>query len=366
MLDCQYMAESLESNFGSFEPREIASGIDTLIISLRGELPDALAGVLVDAKLAAVEMQSSVEIILGGVAWQVQPWAFGKYPFNLAHEFGFLGITTSRSLPMMRWQPRAEALHALGPLAVATWLVQLVESEVGPVRTSVSRVDVHADFQGVAFHHLDKESFVTYAKSCRAMWDQDVFSGFTFGSRGSKSISARIYDKTLEIAKKGGIYWFAYWGDLYDPELPVWRVEFEFHRAFLRKFGVDSLEQVFAALGGLWRYGTEDWLSLRVPTLDETHARWSVDEMWQVIQKASLSWNAVGLEKVRAARRGDELYRTVPQLNGWLARFGALLDLESTEDVIEQLPRVIEQYERFSKIDFPERIDQKRKSLGLP
>lgn len=360
------MAVTSTSNYGHFGPREIASGIDTLIISLRGELPDTLVSSFVDAKAAASEMQSSTEFKFGGVTWQLQPWAFGKYSFNLMHEYGILGITTSRSLPMMRWQPRAEALHALGPLAISLWLVGLAESEVGPVTTGVSRVDVHADFQGVVFNHTDKESFVTYAKSCRANWDQDVFSGFSFGSRGSKSVSARIYDKTLEIAKKGGTYWFDYWGDLYDAEETVWRIEYEFHRTFLRKFGVHSLEQVFASLGGLWKYGTDNWLSLRVPTLDETHARWHVDEMWKSIQSASLSWHAVGLEKVRAARRGDELHRTLPQVNGWLARLAALLDLESTEDLIDQLPRIMELYERSSKIEFPDRIDQKRKSLGLP
>ena len=88
--------------------------------------------------------------------------------------------------------------------------------------------------------------------------------------------------------------------------------------------------------------------------------------MWQAIQNASLSWHAVGLEKVRAARRGDELHRTLPQVTGWLARLAALMNLESTGDLIEQLPRIMEKYEYSSKIDFHERIDQKRKSLGLP
>ncbi len=353
-------------NYGHFGPKEIASGIDTLIISLRGELSDELVANLGAAKSTAAELQSSVDFNLGGVEWQLQPWGFGKYSFNLMHEFGILGITTSGSLPMMRWQPRAEALHALGPLAISLWLVGLAESEVGPVNTGVSRVDVNADFQGVVFNHTDKESFVTYAKSSRANWDQDVFSGFSFGSRGSKSVSARIYDKTLEIAKKGGTYWFEYWGDLYDPDQPVWRIEYEFHRTFLRKFGIDTLEQVFSSLGGLWKYGTDNWLSLRVPTLDETRARWPVDEMWQSIQNASLSWNSVGLEKVRAARRGDEFHRTLPHVLGWLARLAALSNLDSTEDLLRELPRIMELYERSSRIDFPERIDRKRKSLGLP
>ena len=123
---------------------------------------------------------------------------------------------------------------------------------------------------------------------------------------------------------------------------------------------------MFASLGGLWKYGTEDWLSLRVPTRDETHSRWPIDEMWESIQNASLSWHAAGLEKVRAAHRRDELHRTVPQVTGWLARLAAILGLESTEDLIDQLPRIMETYEHSSKIEFPDRIHQKRRSLGLP
>jgi len=360
------MAVTVTSSRGSFEPREIASGIDTLIISLRGVLPDAWASAFTDAKTAAIGLQSSVKINFGGVEWQLHPYGFGKYSFNLMHEFGTLGITTSESMPMMRWQPRAEALHALGPRAISMWLAGLAESEVGPVSTGVSRVDLHADFQGVGFNNTDKDSFICRAKSCRANWDQDVFSGFSFGSRGSKSVSARIYDKTLEIAKKGGTYWFDYWGDQYDPEETVWRIEYEFHRTFLRTFGVNSLENVFASLGGLWKYGTGNWLTLRAPTDDGTCSRWPIDATWQSIQNASLSMNAIGLDKVRAAHRGDELYRTVPQVTGWLARLAALLDLDSVEDLIDNLPKVIERYERVSKMGFPERIDQKRKSLRLP
>jgi hypothetical protein len=152
------MAADRLSNQGPIGPRELASGIDTLIISLRGELPDLVALDLANAKADAIELQTAVEVIFGGVAWQVQPWSFGKYPFNLSHEFGFLGITTSKALPTMRWQPRAEALHGFGPSAIAQWLINLTESEVGPMSCTVSRIDLHADFQGLFFNADDLQS----------------------------------------------------------------------------------------------------------------------------------------------------------------------------------------------------------------
>ena len=132
-------------------PRELASGIDTLIISLRGKLPEALASALAEAKGIALDLQCPVGLTLGGVEWQLQPGRFGKYPYSLQHEYGSLGVTDSVALPTMRWQPRAMYLHALGPATIAYWLVDLAEREIGPVTTTVSRLDLHADFQGLFY-----------------------------------------------------------------------------------------------------------------------------------------------------------------------------------------------------------------------
>lgn len=347
-------------------PREVASGIDTLIISLKGALPEALAMTLAEAKGAAVELQTEVEVTFGGEVWQVRPRSFGMYPFSLAHEYGMMGITDSKELPTVRWQPRAEFLHAFSPRGISQWLINQVVAEMGPVTTHVSRIDVHADFQDLILSPEDKESFICRARSCKAIWDEGVFSGYTFGSRSSRAVSARIYDKCLEIAKKGGTYWYDIWGDEFDPEEVVWRTEFEFHRGFLRKFGIDTLDDAFASTGGLWRYATDEWLSLRIPTLDETHSRWPVHTDWMAIQGATLSSNAVGLERVRATRREDALHKTIPQVSGWTARLAALLGLESADELIQKLPQVLELHERSSKIDYKERIRRKRKELGMP
>ena len=360
------MAVTFNSDLRPDGPRELASGIDSLTISLRGTLPEALATSLADAKATALEHKCPVEVELGHVVWQVQPGRFGKYPFSLRHEYGFLGVTDSLALPTMRWEPLATAIHALGPATIAYWLIDLVESEIGSVTTTLSRLDLHADFQGLFFRPEDKEAFVGRPRSCVANWDEGVFSGFTFGSRGSKSILARLYDKTLEIAKKGGTYWYEIWGDLYDPEETTWRVEFECHRAFLRKFGIITLEQGFASVGGVWKYATEEWLSLRIPTLDDTHSRWRIEPAWLAVQKALLASRTVSLERVRESRREDDLHRTIPQLNGWLARTGAILGLESADDVIKALPRIVEMYERSSDTLFNDRIQHKRKKMLLP
>jgi hypothetical protein len=230
----------------------------------------------------------------------------------------------------------------------------------------LSRMDLHADFLGIDFRPEDKESFICRARSCMANWDEGIFSGFTFGSRKSKSVFARLYDKSLEITKKGGTYWYEIWGSAYEADEVVWRIEFELHRSFLRKFGVTSLEQGFSSMGGLWKYATEEWLSLRIPSLDETHSRWRIAPNWRTIQSASLASGAVALERVREARVGDELHRTIPQLSGWLARTGAILGYESIDEVLEALPGLVGMYERMTDTKFEDRIDLKRRKMLLP
>ncbi len=360
------MAVSNFSNRRPTGPFEVASGIDTLVVSLRGELPEALAFTLSDAKSAAVELNPPIEVIIGGEVWQVLPRSFGLYPFSLTHEYGFIGITDSKQLPTVRWQPRAEFLHALGPVRIAQWLINQVVIEIGPVTTLLSRIDLHADFQDVLLTAEQKESFICRARSCKAVWDEGVFSGLTFGNRSSRTISARIYDKTLEVSKKGGTYWYDMWGSAYDPEGVVWRTEFEFHRGFLRKFGINTLDDGFASVGGLWHYATEEWLSLRIQTLDETHSRWPVHQDWVSIQGATLSSNTVPLERVRVTRRDDALHKTIPQVSGWTARLAALMGLKSSDELVQQLPQILEIHERSSKIAYDERIRRKRKELGLP
>lgn len=360
------MAAVTSSDQWPVKPLELASGIDTLIVSLRGELPESFGVMLSDAKAAAVDLQEPKEVTLGGVTWQLQPGRFGRYPYNLAHEFGFLGVTDSKSLPTLRWQPRAEALHAFGPSNIVLWLIAQAEADLGPVTCTISRMDLHADFQGVDFRPEDKESFICRARSCMANWDEGIFSGFTFGSRRSKSVFARLYDKSLEITKKGGTYWYEIWGSAFEPDEVVWRIEFELHRAFLRKFGVNTLEQGLSSVDGLWKYATEEWLSLRTPTLDETHSRWPIAPDWQAVRNASLALGATTLERVREARIEDELHRAIPQLNGWLARVGAILDRKSSDEVLDALPGLIGMYERMTHTKFDDRIDRKRRKMLLP
>ena len=60
------------------------------------------------------------------------------------------------------------------------------------------------------------------------------------------------------------------------PGTDVTRVEIEFGRKALTEFRLDSPTQVLSATSGLWAYGTEQWLTHRIPTPDCNRSRWPV------------------------------------------------------------------------------------------
>lgn len=83
-----------------------------------------------------------------------------------------------------------------------------------------------------------------------------TLTGLEFGSRKTKTLLARLYDKTAEAAAKDTGWWHEVWGERYVPGLPVHRLEFEFSRQGLVEFDLNTPDQVLGAVGDLWSYAT--------------------------------------------------------------------------------------------------------------
>ena len=99
----------------------------------------------------------------------------------------------------------------------------------------------------------------------------------------ARDLAARIYDKTAEVRRRGVSWLPDLWGtEGSDP--PVWKLEFKYRRAVLAEFILSSVDEVVASVQDLWRYGTEEWVSLRVPTNHSVRRRWPVDPVWEEIR----------------------------------------------------------------------------------
>lgn len=345
--------------------RELASGIDALYLSGRANPSDELLERLEEAKQRANENDAPVDFLLAGVLFQLSPYSWLKYPYSLEHSYGRIGFRSSGRLPEVRVQTRAEALHGASPQSVFEFFDEIVTEEVGTVTWMVSRLDLYVDVQGWDLSPGMADRFVARSKQLTTYMDGELCTGFQFGTRKSKSISARLYDKTADMAKKRSDWIKDSWAERYNPALPVHRFELEFGRDAIKQFQVSTPSEVFAAVPDLWRYGTSDWLRLCVPTGDDTRSRWPLDPDWLVIQSASLRQAELGLARVRAKKGAAELAQNIPSLVGYLVTFAVLVGTISVTDTLRVLPKHIKAYEDRTGITFVDRVRRRRREKSF-
>jgi len=341
--------------------RELASGVDALYLSARAALSRPFLDELASAKEVARSSGESLPIVVGGESFRVTAGGFNKYRYRLEHPHGLVGVTESEHLPSFWIQPRSEFIHAVGPEAVVEWyrarLAGACENEPSFL---VSRIDLHADWQGWSLTGDDRHRFLCRATERDTYEQGEVLSGFVFGRRTTNSVLARIYDKTLEIADKGHEWWFDKWGDRFDPEAKVIRVEVQFGRDGLRPFRINRPEQALEARGDLWRYATGAWLTYRSPTEDATKSRWPLAPEWVDVQGATLMSEAVGLARVRDGIHRGSLRKLLPSLNGYVVALAAHVGTDTIEDTVSALPAYLREYQRRSGRSFSDRVQERR------
>jgi len=185
---------------------------------------------------------------------------------------------------------------------------------------NVSRVDLFADFCADcamdAFEPL--RDWVTRVETMSLHYSFGRFSGWSFGSGGD--IVARLYDKTLEVEKKSHkFYLHELWkASGWDGTSQVWRIEFEAKRNALVSLKLPKLAHLLPNQAALWRYLTENWLRLTVPTdTDSNRARWNNHPLWDFIASAFDSeMEQAKLERFSPARLPEDERLFVHGLGG--------------------------------------------------
>ena len=341
---------------------ELASGVDALYLSSRCELPAELVERFTSAREAATETDTPVPFEFGGYDWEMQTHGLGRYRFRIDHPLATIGVTLSDKLPTFRVQARAEALHSsMGPSGWVRWVTSVLHNERLPVSWIVSRIDLHADTQGWNPTGNSRHRFVCRARKRATYEDDTELTGFTFGQRSTKTVNGRIYDKTREIAGNGHDWWLDLWGDKFEPEQPVWRTEFELHRAALKEMNLNGPAEVLDAVDRLWAYATRDWLTYRRPSSHERPARWPLAAEWERIQHVSLAGNALPIERIRSGRAKGGLRTAMPGINGYIATFASWTGFDTIEDACAALPDHLRTYEQTSGRSFCDRVHEKRR-----
>jgi hypothetical protein len=144
----------------------------------------------------------------------------------------------------------------------------------------------------------------------------------------------------------------------------VWRLEFQFRRAALAEFNLKRVDDVIASIQDLWRYATEVWLSLRLPTRHSIKRRWPVDPLWEEIRQIRIAPSTTGVVR-RRLEEADEL-RLVQGLQGYVSSLAARRNRVDLEDALEDFGTVMRRYLDQRGREFTAEVKRKQaRQLGV-
>jgi hypothetical protein len=177
-----------------------------------------------------------------------------------------------------------------------------------------SRLDVQCDWQGGWYPTLHEGEDRLFIRPGRCDWHPYLSGNRCTGYRfGRGKVQARIYNKTLDVKQKH-LDWYPKLlqvcnGLAYNPDLPVWRLEFQLLRDGIKGFRlyakpevtdpdevieaeldkedlphIGSVRKALHWAGRLWEYLTRRWLRLVLADEDSNRARWPVHPTWQMLQ----------------------------------------------------------------------------------
>jgi hypothetical protein len=318
----------------------LTSGIDTLVLAIDVTWKDGkLLSYLEDLKKKAKELGTELPGVIGN-ADQPDEWKFMMRPYGTK---GYSWLLVGREFTLrignwMRLKPRpsimaeirSETLWSQSPPKAVRRIVNLLAG-AGALIMSVkpSRVDLCLDLmvpEGFWSSEIMKYA-VKRAKKTGYYNEHEDLTGITIG-RGV--ISARIYDKVLEIRHKSEKYWmFEVWKIKKVPEgKKIIRIEFQLRREVIRNLGLDMVREFFAYCPNVWAYGTQVWLKFQDrPGLH--HTQRTTLPWWEIVQKGFLGVQDAEPLIREKAYRGDKRQLA-------LQAYGALTSLAAAE--LEEKP----------------------------
>ncbi|MCI5158779.1 MAG: hypothetical protein D3906_10145, partial [Candidatus Electrothrix sp. AUS1_2] len=163
-------------------------------------------------------------------------------------------------------------------------------------------------------------------------------------SAGEGDISLRVYNKVLELKRDGAkqSVFASVWGKEEYNNVPVTRVEFQLRRPVLRQLKVDTLEDLFEKIDGIWAYCVGDWAMFceTSPDRDNRHQdRAPVHPWWVVLQ--SIDWGSYSPVSRRRILPQKDKYQLADQM------IGCALSLAATERCPVDVDSIVDYLQRF-------------------
>ena len=216
---------------------------------------------------------------------------------------------------------RSEALWRLGPEEVMKIALSLIEANGGQIiKAKLSRVDLCVDFlmPEKLWSQSLMEYAVTRATDFAPYYRYMKLTGIRIGKGG---ISARLYDKPLEIKQQSGKKWmFDIWGIEEVPEgSKIIRIEFQLRREVLKELGLKEIADLLPKIDGAWAYCTKKWLKFQNrPGLHHTQRstlKWyeEIQEGFEGVQGAEplVREKAVNMDKKRLMQQANGFIKSI-------------------------------------------------------
>jgi hypothetical protein len=266
-----------------------------------------------------------------------------NYRFHLQFEAYnlFIGIAARPgSSPNVYLSIDSKTLWFKGIETALSWITEDLKAIGGGSiqRVQVSRVDLCADFWvpgGLSYEFLLSHKVTRNDKS--NLWlDKNDAETYYVGDKKSPT-QLRMYNKGAEVKKEGGKkLWFL---DLWQRESQedIWRTEFEIKRPELRRFGINSLNDLKEKQTGLWHRLTSKWFSLRLLDNEKAERR-TIHPFWSAIQECFQQNGSVS-EIKRMHRSAGTISPEwhLSHIDGCLSSLAAHLGITNRDDALHEL-----------------------------
>jgi len=293
--------------------RILASGIDTidLAIDINWEKESFFnylesmkeLAVFEDRECAiAIKDKRTEESLWTGV---IKPFGTKGYEWNLnSVEFSLLigNWYHPKSKPSILARISSEFIWTEGPETAVNFLLNLLTHAGATIRSvKASRVDLCIDIPFPTKRWLMGLINNRVTRACYAA-PHFYNNNLTGISIGKGKISARLYNKALEIEQKSKKYWmYEVWGiDTIPDKFKIIRIEYQLRREVIKDLGLDSIFSVLAHCDNLWAYCTKQWLKFQ-NNPGKHHTQRKTFGWWKIVQDSFLGvQNATPLIRTKA------------------------------------------------------------------
>ena len=213
--------------------------------------------------------------------------------------------------------------------------------------SKISRADLTVDIAG-PLPKTERNQFVTRLRKKQQFTTDNYtenlnINRYAYGTRdsgyivGLTDIKLRQYSKDDEILLSGKKYFETIWEtNGRENKEKVTRTEFQCNRDFLKKWKINTTDDLIGSMGSIWEYLTHKSVRICIPKTDINRARWENTPIWDEIQNVKFK-NYPGLNQIERNKWNKD--RAITMMRGYMMSLQAHgEDIDSISKEIQNSP----------------------------